>query len=49
MRQKKKYPELTWVNIFFAKIINLRYLRIIREAVKLEALASHMMNIVTCS
>jgi hypothetical protein len=36
MGQKRKYcPELTWVNIFFAKIINAKYIGIIREAVKL--------------
>jgi hypothetical protein len=35
MGWKKKYcPKLTRVNIFLTKIINSRYLGIIREAVK---------------
>jgi hypothetical protein len=36
--KKKNYcSELTWVNIFFAKIINPRYLRIIREVVNVDS------------
>jgi hypothetical protein len=45
MEWKKKYcSELTWVKIF-AKLINPRYLRIIREAVKLLVHLRYVLDI----
>jgi hypothetical protein len=35
-KQRTYCTRLTEINIFFAKVINLRYLRIIREAVKVS-------------